>query len=239
VLGVDPGADFEAGVPLPRVLISLLVEIDVEVNPFALRREFEFFIAADVLEVGANEGLGDVPVPEPIGLRRCVGRGFQIELFVGRSEEEIEAVLGPTGADLGAMGGNGRAIRVASDEDGLGLLPEGGRGIWSERNVVIRLVDVGEGTGMFCAKVIAMSGAKTRGRRSRADMPSIFSSASHPRNWIQAMIGDTMARSHARGCSNGMSGARRWPRTISAAAQMTSQGRARIIAIILGLGECP
>ena len=44
----------------------------VEIHPFTLRRDLEFLVAADALEVGPDERLGDVPVPEPRRLRRTV-----------------------------------------------------------------------------------------------------------------------------------------------------------------------
>src|SRR5262249_41108958 len=49
--------DFETGVPGPAVFVMGTVEIDIEVDPFALRRDFEFLVALDIGEVGADEGL--------------------------------------------------------------------------------------------------------------------------------------------------------------------------------------
>ena len=40
------------------------MEIDVEVDPLTLRRDFELFIAPDILEIRADENLRDVPLPE-------------------------------------------------------------------------------------------------------------------------------------------------------------------------------
>lgn len=47
-----------------------------------------------------------------------------------------------------------------------------------------------------------------------------------------------MERNQASGCSNGMSDARLWATTMSAAIHITSQGRAVIVAIIRGFGGC-
>lgn len=105
-------------------MIALLVEIDVEVDPFALGGELELFIAPDVLIVEADEGFGDVPVPQLVRLGRRIGGGFKVELLVRRGEEEIEAVISPTGANLGAMRRNRIPKGVARDEDRFGLCPE-------------------------------------------------------------------------------------------------------------------
>jgi len=79
-----------------------------------------------------------------IGLGGCGGRGLEVELFVRGDEEEVEAVAGPAGADLGTVGGDGIAEGVACDEDGLGLRPEGGGRVGREGDVVSGF-DGGEG----------------------------------------------------------------------------------------------
>jgi hypothetical protein len=44
-----------------------LGKIDVEFNPVALRRDFELFVPANIVGVGPQEYLDDVPVPELVG----------------------------------------------------------------------------------------------------------------------------------------------------------------------------
>src|SRR5579864_1667615 len=75
---VDSGEDFEAGIPFPAVFVMWAVEIDVKVDPLALRRDFEFLVALDIGEVGANEGFGDVPVPELVGFFVSVWVRFEM-----------------------------------------------------------------------------------------------------------------------------------------------------------------
>ena len=48
---VDSGEDLEARVPLPAVFVMWAVEVDIEVDPLTLRRDFEFFVALDIREV--------------------------------------------------------------------------------------------------------------------------------------------------------------------------------------------
>jgi len=40
-----------------------LVQVDVEVNPFALRRNFKLLIALNVRKIGADKDFRDVPIP--------------------------------------------------------------------------------------------------------------------------------------------------------------------------------
>ena len=64
---VDFGEDLEARVPFPAVFMMGAMEIDVEVDPLTLRRDFELFVTLDIRKVGANEGFGYLPVPELVG----------------------------------------------------------------------------------------------------------------------------------------------------------------------------
>ena len=61
---VDAGGNLKSRIPLPAVLVLWLGQVDVQIDPFPLRRDLELFVAADVLKVRANKNLRDVPVPE-------------------------------------------------------------------------------------------------------------------------------------------------------------------------------
>src|ERR1700690_2628374 len=109
-------------------------EVDVEVDPLALGREFEFFVAADIGEVRADEDLGDVPVPQPESLGRRAWVRPEVQLFVGADEEEVEVVWGPAGANFGSVTWARFAESALFKRDRLGGLPEGKSGIGAERN---------------------------------------------------------------------------------------------------------
>src|SRR5439155_22799538 len=59
---IDACGNFVSRVPYPTVLVVRLVKIYVEINPFALRRNFDFLITLDVFEMLVNEYLQNVPM---------------------------------------------------------------------------------------------------------------------------------------------------------------------------------
>ena len=61
---IDARGNLKSRVPLPTLLVMWLRQVDVKIDPFALGRDFELFIAPDILEIRADENLRDVPVPE-------------------------------------------------------------------------------------------------------------------------------------------------------------------------------
>lgn len=38
-------------------------QVDIQVSPFILRRDFEFLVAFDVVEIGTDEHLRNLPLP--------------------------------------------------------------------------------------------------------------------------------------------------------------------------------
>ena len=48
---IDTRGDFESGVPGPATFVMRIVEIDIEIDPFTLRRKLEFFVALYVFKV--------------------------------------------------------------------------------------------------------------------------------------------------------------------------------------------
>src|SRR5579885_368622 len=44
---IDAGGMLEPGIPLPAIFVMFAVQIDVEINPLVLRRNFELFVSLD------------------------------------------------------------------------------------------------------------------------------------------------------------------------------------------------
>ncbi len=93
------------------------IEIDIEVDPLALRRYFKLLIPANVLKVGAYKQLSNIPIPEAEGLVHSVRRRLEIKLLVGTCEKEIKIVLRPSGTYPGPVSGNRTAPVIAFKVD--------------------------------------------------------------------------------------------------------------------------
>jgi len=63
VLLINSRRDLKPRVPRPAFLVMRVGEINVEVYPFPLRRNFKFFVTANVLEVRTQEYFRHIPVP--------------------------------------------------------------------------------------------------------------------------------------------------------------------------------
>jgi hypothetical protein len=97
-----------------------LGEIDVEVNPLALRRDFELFVPANVVGVGPQEYLHDVPVPELVGFLFEIRIGLEIERLVrivGAGKEQVEVVECPARTHFRAEIGLWCAVGVRSEQN--------------------------------------------------------------------------------------------------------------------------
>src|ERR1039458_2874325 len=66
---IDASGYREARVPRPAIFVMRLGQVNVEIDPLPLRRDFEFFVSADVLKIRTNENLGNIPIPKLI----CLG----------------------------------------------------------------------------------------------------------------------------------------------------------------------
>jgi hypothetical protein len=75
-----------------------IMQVDVEINPFALGGNLKFLVPLNVVEVGANENFRDIPVPEFVGFFLGVGVRFEMEFVVWRHKQEVNILLCPTGA---------------------------------------------------------------------------------------------------------------------------------------------
>ena len=65
-----------------------LAQVNIEVNPFALRRDFKLLVALDIREIGADEDFSDVPIPEFVGFFLSIWRRFKVEFLVGANEQK-------------------------------------------------------------------------------------------------------------------------------------------------------
>src|SRR3954452_21998078 len=65
-------------------------EINFQIDPFALRRNLEFFVMPDVCEIGSDENLRHIPVPKFVSLGRPVWIWLLVKLFVWALEEEVQ-----------------------------------------------------------------------------------------------------------------------------------------------------
>src|ERR1039458_7390965 len=54
---------FEAGVPGPPVFVVRFAEVDIQIDPFSLGRDFKLLVALDIRKIGADEDFSDIPIP--------------------------------------------------------------------------------------------------------------------------------------------------------------------------------
>jgi len=100
---VDASCYDKAGVPGPTIFVMRLRQVDIQIDPLPLRRHFELPVSTDVLEVGTNKHLGEVPIPELVRFRRSTGRGFKIQFFVRTDKQEVQILFCPARADFRAI----------------------------------------------------------------------------------------------------------------------------------------
>src|SRR3984893_7867139 len=72
----------ETGVPGPATFVVGHCQINIKIDPLPLRRDFEFLVSPDVVEIRTDEYLGHVPIPEPKCLGRGAGLGFYVQFIV-------------------------------------------------------------------------------------------------------------------------------------------------------------
>ena len=113
------------------------IEIDIEIDPLALGRDFEFLVSADILEIRAEKNLRDIPLPKFVRLALRFGIGLEVELLERANEKEVEVLCRPAGAHLGAIARHGITAPVVFEINGRNSTPEFGRGIGVRGNVSI------------------------------------------------------------------------------------------------------
>src|SRR6185369_4887244 len=123
---VDAGGDLESGVPHPSVFVPRSVQIDIEIDPFSLRRDLEFLVATNVLEVRTDKHFGHIPFPQLIGLGVRLWLGFQIELLVGASEKKIQIPARPARPDFAPVSRHRIPFAVTLGEDRRDSAPKSG-----------------------------------------------------------------------------------------------------------------
>ena len=72
-----------------------IVQIHVQVDPFALRGDFEFLVTFYVGEIGTNKHFCDVPVPKLVGFLASIRSGLKMQLLVGANKQEIQVFVFP------------------------------------------------------------------------------------------------------------------------------------------------
>src|SRR5208337_3845341 len=60
---IDPRRYLKSGVPRPPHRMIREIEIDIEIGPLLLRRKFELLVSANIVKVGTDEQLSDIPFP--------------------------------------------------------------------------------------------------------------------------------------------------------------------------------
>src|SRR5882762_2134016 len=136
---INPRRDCESGVPRPTLFVVRLVQINIEVNPLALRRDLQLLVAPDILKVGSEKHFSNVPVPKLVGFLLGVRRGFEIQLLIGANKQEVKMVRGPTRADFGAVGGNYLPMRVFIHGDARRFTPKLRRRIETQNDILFCL----------------------------------------------------------------------------------------------------
>src|SRR5512140_1137957 len=115
-----------------------IVEIYVQVDPLALRRNFEFLVMLYVREVRTDKHFRYVPVPELIGFLASVRLGLKVELLIGTNKQEVQVVSCPARAHFRAISRDSLSERVFLHEDGTCGAPEGQSRIKLQRRIFIR-----------------------------------------------------------------------------------------------------
>ena len=83
---IDACGLFKPGVPSPSHLMMRLVQIDIQVDPLALRRDFKFLVEFDVAKVRTDEDLGHIPVPQFVRLLAGSWCRLKVKLVVRTDE---------------------------------------------------------------------------------------------------------------------------------------------------------
>src|SRR5438445_515245 len=116
--------NFESRVPHPTILVVRLVKIYVEINPFALRRNFELLVMLDVSKIRANKYFGHVPIPQLVRFVLRIRVRLHRELLVRADKQEIQVLARPSGAYFRPISGNSLALRIALHVHGPRPAPE-------------------------------------------------------------------------------------------------------------------
>src|SRR5882757_4263038 len=135
---IETRHDCESGIPGPAFFVVRLVQINIEVDPLPLRRDFEFFVLLDVGEVRSEKHFSNVPVPKLVSFLVTVRRRPEIQSFIGANKQEVEVFRGPTGADFGAIAGNYFPVRILVHGDAGRSAPELRSRIEMQRDILFR-----------------------------------------------------------------------------------------------------
>src|ERR1700734_3042218 len=138
LLPIDPGGRFESRVPRPARLVMRIVQIHIQVDPFALRRNFEFLVMLYIREVGTDKYFRYVPVPKLVGFLVSIRFRFNVQFFVRTSKQKVQVILRPARANFRAISRDRLSKRVFFHEDRTGGAPKGQSWIDLQRHVLFR-----------------------------------------------------------------------------------------------------
>src|SRR6185437_6004525 len=95
-LGIDSRSHLKAGIPDPAIFVVRLVQIDVQIDPFSLGRNFKFLIVTYIFKIRTDKDFGNIPVPKLVRFFIRMRAWFQIQLLVRTDKKEIELTLRPS-----------------------------------------------------------------------------------------------------------------------------------------------
>src|SRR5579875_3297794 len=93
-----------------------MVAVDIEINRFALLRDFAFFIPVDMFEGRANKGLCYIPVPQLRRLYHDLWVRLYVELLVGTDVEQMQRAIGSSRSNLRRWSRNLMSKKIAIHE---------------------------------------------------------------------------------------------------------------------------
>src|SRR6266496_2233154 len=132
---VDSRGHHKSGVPGPTVFVVGFVQVNIQVDPFSLRRNFKLSIVFDIMKIGTNEPLRHIPVPALICLSGNNSRGFHMEFVIGTDKQEVQIVFSPAGANFGTEAWYGCPLFVLFKIDRACCTPKRRSWVCLQRNI--------------------------------------------------------------------------------------------------------
>lgn len=137
---LNASGNLETGLPGSKGDLVRLLQIDIEIEPFALRGQFELSIAVDRVELGTDEGLRHIPVPEttrgPVQYRVRL----EMQLFIRAEEEKVQIGGRPARTHLGIVPGNFVPVCIVSHMDSRRTLPKRGKRVGIRSRIMLGML---------------------------------------------------------------------------------------------------
>ena len=122
---IDPALALPAGIPVGVGNVS--AQVDVQIDPVAGWRDLELAIVLDIGPIVAQKKLDHVAVPQFEAVFAVIRGQPQIQLVIGRDEQEIQIGVGPKRADLGFEFGIVDLLRTVFRDPGRRRMRPGSR----------------------------------------------------------------------------------------------------------------